>query len=201
VFVALSWTENHLLSLRPDRWAPMYGAGVMHHADAQLVPRLLLWLSTAVPIGATLMAWQISDDRAALTRLATAVVPAMLGMIVGAGWMFGGFTTAQVDALSGGHGIIALGLCAAAWIALGVTWVVVPRFAGRPSLLLVPSALLLIGLGVGAVLRERLRLHALAPIRERVAEAGGLALFLAFFVLNGLVMAWCIRTARRHLLK
>jgi uncharacterized membrane protein YhiD involved in acid resistance len=51
----------------------------------------------------------------------------------------------------------------------------------------------------GAILREQLRIDLLEEARPRVAAAGGLPLFVGFFIVNTAAVGWCIALARRHL--
>ncbi len=195
VFVAYSWTEHHLLSLRsPAEWAEMYGAGRRFHVEPALAPRLLLWLAMAAPVAATIAAWQVRDDAAALARLR---VLALVGLVAaaGAGAVF--YTTlpaASQALLTGGT----MSIVAAALPALGfaIAWAVVPR---SRTALIAATGLMVITLIAGALLRERLRLPLLAPMRPRVTEVGGRVAFVAFGALNVGLMVWAIRSALKHL--
>lgn len=197
LFVAWSWTEQHLLQLRPDRWVEMYGESSMVHVEPQLAPRLLLWIGLAMPTAATFVGWQVAGDAAALRRLRT-VAWAGQGVALGAGaWLQAAMPAAARDAVLGGTGLAVAGLVVAAHAIAAAAWLVAPR---SPRQGLAAATLGLLGaLIAGALLRERMRLDALETIRPMVSNAGGLWVFLLFFALNAVVIAACVRAARRHL--
>ncbi len=197
VFVAWSWTENHLLSMRPDRWAAMYGAGSLVHVDAALAPRLVLWLALALPIGATIAAWPLLDDDAALRRLRVAACAGLAvaggaAIVMVTGW--DALPLAQRDLARG-----ALVAAAAPTLVVLVSGVVLPRARRRRAVVAVASLAMIVLLADVAVLREAYRLHALEALRPRVAAAGGMGLFFVVFVVNAAVITWLIRGARRAL--
>jgi hypothetical protein len=195
VFVAWSWTENHLLSLRPDRWPAMYGAGQMTHYEPALPPRLLLWLGLAGPAAATLIVWQV-DDVASLRRLRALALGGLAVAAAAAFWLYTTLSPAADHALfSGPGGALAVAVVATE-IALAVLWL---RLPSSRLLRVAASLALLAAVILGALLRERLRLPFLAAARPRVLAAGGLPLFLFFLALNTSLIVWCVRSALRHL--
>lgn len=60
-FVAWSWTENHLLSLRGQEvWTAQYASGSLFYRDSETWPRLAVWYLGAFPTLALLLAWQLN---------------------------------------------------------------------------------------------------------------------------------------------
>src|SRR5690606_9115623 len=59
LFVAWSWSENHLLSLASQQtWTEHYSAGRMWYAAPELAPRLSLFLVASFTNLALILAWQ-----------------------------------------------------------------------------------------------------------------------------------------------
>jgi hypothetical protein len=188
VFVAWSWTENHLLSLRDAEWAPMYGAGRMHYFEPALVPRLVLWLGLAAPTAATMIAWQVPASAHGALRMLAFAGLAVAG--AAAAWLYASLDLPARDALLGGPGgALAGALVASLAIAVVAWW--------RRSRTLA-SIGMLAAIVVGAILRVRLRLPLLGDLRPRVEAAGGMLVFFFFFALNTALIVWCVRSARRH---
>ena len=197
VFVAWSWTELHLLQLRPDRWAAMYGEGAMLHVEPQLAPRLLLWLGLALPTAAAIVGAQVAGDPAALRRLRVAAWAGQGVALAAAAWLHAAMPAAARDAVLGGAGLAIAGVVALGHAVAAAAWLIAPR-APRPGLGAAGLGLLA-ALIAGALLRERMRWDALEAIRPQVSGAGGLWVFLLFLVFNAVVIVWCVRSARRHL--
>jgi hypothetical protein len=192
VFVAWSWAENHLLSLRDDQWIAMYGAGRRVHLEAQLPPRLLLWLAMAMPTAASIVAWQVRGDDVALRRLRVVALAGTALAAVAGGWLYATLGADDASRVAGPGGA-AVAVAAAAHAAL---WASLPASRLRLAL---TSALGAAALITGAMLREQLRIERLGEVRPRVEAAGGLWLFLVFLLINTAAIVWCVRSARRHL--
>ncbi len=197
VFVAYSWTENHLLTLRPDRWATMYGEGAVVHVEAQLVPRVAMWLGLALPVGATIAAWAVRDDAGALRQLRAAALAGLAVAVAAGGVMVASWEPATAPR-RGVAGVMLWGALGPALV-LAVLWAVLPRARRRRLTLGAASFAALVVLVHVALFREAYRWDALAAARPRVAAAGGMAAFFAVFVANAAVIAWLIRGARRAL--
>lgn len=198
VFVAWSWTEHHLLSLRsPEEWAAMYGEGRRFHHEASLVPRLLVWLTVALPVAAMVIAWQVADEPSALRRLR---VLAVIGLVAAAGaaaLYYATLSAPAQDAIAGGPTTAVVG--AGIGVAIAAAWMFAPT-ARQPRLVLIAiTGLTVIAVVCGAIVRERLRLPLIEPLRPRVGETGGLIAFLVFAAINASLIVWCVRSALRHL--
>ena len=60
LFVAYTWTENHLLSIQKQAtWSSMYESKAIAYLDAQQIPRLAVWFLGSFPTLALIAAWQI----------------------------------------------------------------------------------------------------------------------------------------------
>jgi hypothetical protein len=63
-FVAWSWTENHLLSLRNQAgWTAEYAANRWFASDVEHLPRLLVWYFGAFSVMATALGWQLRHEQ------------------------------------------------------------------------------------------------------------------------------------------
>lgn len=58
LFIALSWTENHLLMLDQAAWPQLYASGGLRYESPGLLPRLAVWFFLAFPSLAVELAWQ-----------------------------------------------------------------------------------------------------------------------------------------------
>lgn len=59
LFVAWSWTENHLLMLRHDQWPEIYISKSLFYHDEAIIPRLLTWITGSMPTMSCILLWQI----------------------------------------------------------------------------------------------------------------------------------------------
>lgn len=211
-FTAASWTENHLLSLDAAAWPRLYESGRLHYEHPQFVSRLIMLGVGSVPTMCLLVGWQLYAAR----RMGSVLVPgrprrlmqiAIAGEIVAvfAGayylWNLPADAKAHLKGWLGGP-YLAL---ATLGIAIQVyAWVRVARreeFAVG-SLLLCSTGLLLTLIGM-TVTREVIRLSfvdisQLFGQHAEAARKGGMLVFLAFFVLNGLLIIGCVRLVRRN---
>lgn len=213
LFVAWSWSENHLLSLAGQMaWTEHYGAGRMFHRTSELAPRLALWIVGAFATLAVILGWQLRGEaktvpvrRLALLGGGGAVDAALVAIIYYVMLpepvreelvMPPNLTVAIVGGLS-------LVVGAATWWKIGTT--------GR----LAPHWLWLATAGTGTailcatLLREFRRYVALVEVGEwatairattEAAHYQGLGIFLVFLVVNVLLIAWVIRSVRRALI-
>ncbi len=218
LFAGLSWTENHLLALDRSNWPGFYGSGSIIYRNPDILPRLAMWTAGAFPAMATLVGWQLlstgdemaSRDAASESAAASARMLALLaviGLIIAAGFAalyFFLLPAALRETLLGplnfpyliAAGIGALAQCAA--------WHLVfhGRRPTRPLLALASAGLALTLFGM-TVARETLRLgtidiEKLYPQHAATSEKGGLIVFLAFFVINAVLIAWCLKLVRRR---
>jgi hypothetical protein len=58
LFIALGWTENHLLMLDRAAWPGLYASGGLRYDSPGLLPRLAVWFFLAFPSLAIELAWQ-----------------------------------------------------------------------------------------------------------------------------------------------
>jgi hypothetical protein len=213
-YTALAWTENHMLSLRgTSEHAGFYAAGRMMYRAGPILPRLLMWFIGALPTLAVLVAWQLryaaetgrtvdaGDPRrlamTALGGLAVAIVCGVVYMVI-----------ADSQTRQGIFSLMALpyGIIALAGVALQV-WGWLPhlkseRFDKR-SLAFATLGMALTVVGM-AVVREAIRVAhfdvaALEPLHKQALETkiSGLPAFLAFFVINAVLVTWCFVLVRK----
>jgi hypothetical protein len=186
-FVAWSWTELHLLMQADPAWRAMYAAGERIYGNADVWPRLLLWLGAMLTLFATVAAsWASGTDRRRLAALA------LIGRVVSsaaAGWLVA--RGAATDAAAHGWLYILAGALAAEAIGWLWTW----RTPDGPGLTLATAA------GTAAllsatVLREAPRLAWLEPPRPSALEASGFPVFALTLLLGIAAIVWIVRTIR-----
>ena len=213
-FTGWAWTENHLLGLRePAEWAEAYLQQRVFHSDWRLVPRLLLWSLGSLPTLAAVIGWQLAWYQRQNDNVLPAARPLAIASLAGMGLaalaaiaytvVGGSSVRSAVFGVVGGPYLalatLGLALQIAGWI---FTWradVISVRW-----LSLISGGLALTLLGI-AVCREAIRLTALGPSRleglyaqhAHAAQVSGQALFIAFLVVNTLLIAWCFWLVRR----
>ncbi len=214
-FVGYSWTENHLLSLEsPDAWRSFYARDRQLFYAPAILPRLLVWSFGSLPTLCLGVGWQLwyrgahgdpspPDEHRRLARLA------FLGLslaIVGGVWYYVASKT-TVRALLTSE--IALPYFAIALIGIVVqaaAWMLQWRSAAFDRRWLSLAVVGLVGTVSGmTVCREVVRLDALGPTRlaelyplhAAAANVEGFPVFLAFALINGGLIAFCIRLVRR----
>jgi hypothetical protein len=205
LFVAWSWTENHLLQLDDGVWRDFYAAGRLVYGSELLAPRLATWVLAALSSLAIGAAWQVrgvatAEARpAALRRLAILGLVGVVGSAATAGWLWTALPEgSRVTVRSGAMApwlialVIARGAEVVAWGAL-VRWpdsrraLVVATMGGGAAHL------------TGACLREGIRLGHLEAMRAPVADAGGLPAFAIAAVAMVAALVWMGRMIRRGL--
>ncbi len=218
LFIAWSWTENHLLMTDNDAWPEMYATESLWYESPGVLPRLALFFFLAFPSLAIELAWQgwlLGDrlDTAAppdrivmglspVRRLALTATAGLAGSFVSAAAYWPAIPEAAQAALTGPAAGPWLTLAGAALLVQALAWIVVAFSDRLPwPLMLGITGGWLIGLVSLAFVREAIRLAAidLASATEAHATAmgiGGLPVFLVFAVLNAAAIVWCIRTVR-----
>ena len=220
VFVAFCWTANHLLSINAPHWATAYTGGPVVAAWWPLLARLGFWLAGTFPLMSVLAGWQLlcwpparlEDPSERKTQVPLSPPVMQLALLAAGGLLLA--TSCGVlyfrmlpedirQPLTGPAGVLWLWLAGGGAAAQLGGWLL--QFRQRK---LTASGLWLAFLGTVttttavAVLREIIRYVQIDPASsERVvsaaAQTGGLGVFLAFTVLNGLLMAYCVRLVIR----
>ena len=212
-FVAYSWTENHLLSVKdPEYWGAFYGERRLYHFEPALLPRLGMWFIGSLPTMLAIVLWQLwfqqnrrqtpnsfwpEDVVRDQTRYAA--LAALIGL-AGAGLSAAVYGLVARDAVMGG----VLTWMSAPYAVVAAVGLSVQGFhwwrMRRTGEL---TARRLMGLSVGVLLtvlgmtivREAIRLSSLDittlhDAHADAAQVGGLFVFLFFFVVNTLLVAW-----------
>ncbi|HMP15891.1 MAG TPA: hypothetical protein PKD72_02620, partial [Gemmatales bacterium] len=211
-FTGYSWTENHLLSLQSQStWGAFYAQGGQHYAEPALGPRLLIWTLGAFPTLAVLLGWQHwyrgTGQPWPLARMAG------LGMVLTLAACFWFWTVAAEHSRQALLSPLALPYLLTASLGIllqAIAWGIQVGYQTLQRLPLVLSSLGLLMTLLGmTVVREALRLHALGPgrleqlypLHAGVYGKGGFPLFLFFFVINSLLVAyvfWLVRQRSRE---
>ena len=213
LFVAWSWTENHLLSLDKAAWPAQYVSRDAMYRNPAIWPRLALWVFGAFPTLSVLVAWQLrlnasgttaADHPRAARQLA---VLALVGIALAA--CAGGWHYAATDGLFFKTALSKIALPYAAAACVGVimqisAWAFLYKRAS-----LAKSALITASIGVTltfvgvSVVREAIRLRALEPLDvARHADAAGVAgltIFLVFAAISLAAIYWVFKVVREAL--
>lgn len=221
IFIAWSWTENHLLMLDRAAWPGIYATGSFRYESAGLVPRLAAWCFLAFPSLAIELAWQgrllgehLDEPAAADTlvlwlspvrRLAVTALAGWAGTLLAVAAYWPAIPVAAREAIVGPPAgpwltlaVVGLLMQSAAW---GITF-----FSDRLSygaLIVMTAAWVAALLGI-ALVRKTIRLTAVdlatgGELHHTALGIGGLPVFLLFGVLNAAAIGWCIHTVRRQL--
>lgn len=212
VYVGISWTENHLLSLQPlEVWTAKYVSAIPFFVTIDLVPRAAIWLAAVFVIFPSLLCWQLASHRIDgeqidARRLCSRVSLTALGLASVAQVVYVFFVAPSVrSAMLQPEGI---GLIVAALLTTGgvaAAWLVERRRAnsGQPPQVLVLMVATSLWVLTNSLLREVVRcvpvdLAALAERHAAAAEVGGLVAFFVFAVINAILIAYCIRLVLLH---
>jgi hypothetical protein len=205
LFVAWSWTENHLLQLDDGVWRDFYAAGRLVYGSEQLAPRVLTWVMAALPSMAIGAAWQVrgvagAEARpTALRRLAVLALVGVAGSAATAAWLWAELPEgSRVTVLSGSMVPWLAALVVARGAEVGAWGWIVRSPDSRRALIVATTG----GIGAhlaGACLREAIRLGHLEAIRPPVADAGGLPAFAISMVAMVGALIWMGRMIRRGL--
>jgi len=210
-FTGYSWTENHLLGMKQALWPAHYASGSMISAGGEILPRLSIWFTGAVPTLALLVAWQLWQVAGSAScptsgkprRLAEAALLGLIASIGSSGWYFAAMEPSERAVLTGALAAPYLWMAIAGLVVQIIAWGVQwrrPSF-GSSGLVLASAGWLATVLGV-SVLREAVRLNALDPaklesIHARAALSGGFVVFLIFAAVNLVLITWCVLLVRR----
>ena len=206
-FTGYSWTENHLLSVRPTAfWGEFYGTRSQIFYDQQLLPRLSVWAAGSVPTMVLILAWQHwyrgSGNPAPLARSAGIGLALVAIATV---WYYLATDNLTRDAfMSPMAAWFFLVACVGFLIqAVGWVWVGFSRGFDAKKLLLPSTGLLLTLVGM-TVCREVVRITTLGKSRfeslftghAEAFEKGGFWIFLSFLAINTALIVfvfWLVR--------
>lgn len=211
LFTGYTWTENHLLSMAQDQWPDFYAQGRLFWWTPELLPRLMLWFTGAVPTMAMLGGWQvwraqrqgaqaaaIRDDKPRLVALG---LGGLLASAVTALAYFSLLPEATLEVITGPLAAAWLGLALLGGLVQATGWALQWRKEGLsgPVMGLISAGSLMSVLGM-TVVREAIRLShvdivALAPKHAETAQNAGMWAFLIFLVINVGLIGWVVRTA------
>jgi hypothetical protein len=210
VFVGFCWTANYLLSTSQAQWPDVYATGDLPFSTGDVLLRMLVWGGGAFASMAVILGWQLAGpaapDEEKAARARPLALVAMAGMVValagGVAYMVRMEPSIRSQ-LTGPSGLPYL-VAAAVGLALqGAGWLMQWRRGaiGRAWLSTVTIGWLASLVSVSA-LREITRWTSLdtASLLARHAHAreiGGFELFLAFAVVNFVVIGGCVWAVRR----
>jgi len=219
-FVAWSWTENHLLSLRGQQvWAAEYLARNWFYRDPELFPRLSIWYLGAFPALATVLGGQFllaarglpeSTADAERTRgisrtLAVLALSGFLGAGAAAAAYYGLLPSDVRDRLLQPDALAFGGLAVGGVVVQAAAWLMVWRAGRMSNKTFAVVAIGLVAATTGATLIRELRrvaavgLRQSAELHEAAARIGGERLFIGFLVVNTVVIVGLVVLIRRGL--
>jgi len=211
LFVAHSWTENHLLSLQSvSVWVDQYTSRSLTYEHPHSLARLTTWICGTVATMPVLLSWQLwfphrnRADEPHEGAHRTALI-ALSGLVIGLVAAVLYLRLLDVETLKLMLGRFAgpyVGLGAVSWTVQVLGWVAVLHrgYWSKPTLiaLTIANTLMLIS---AAIARETIRLaqfdlEQLARIHEQAARWSGFALFLFFLTTNTIVLVVCVMRVR-----
>ncbi len=209
LFVAWSWTENHLLSFAGQtEWTDHYVAGRMRYRSIELLPRLTVWMIGALTTLSVLLAWQLRGraTTATVRRLALIGVCGAVGSLAAGGWYWLVLPGDVVAAVMQPANLIVLVIAGAGVLATIGAWGHMAKSGrlGTPWMWLATAGL---GAAIPAatVLREVRRYVALVDVDQwqtavdtasQSASWQGFGVFALFLVANVAAIWWLIRKVR-----
>ena len=212
LFVAWSWSENHLLSLAgQETWTEQYAAGRWWHRSAELPPRLSLWMIGSLATFAVLLAWQMvgTATTQAARRLALIAFTGAGGAVLAAIWYALVLPESVTSTLKQPTQMVLLAIGGVALVTYLFGW---SRIASSGRLarvsLLTASGGIGVAIVVATLLREIRRAVALQQVdqwanamhdAQQAAHPQGLVVFLVFFVGNAIAIAGLIWAVHRRL--
>ena len=210
LFVAWSWSGNHVLSLQShDIWQDQYASGVSVSQQTVVGLRLALWITMTFPVLSCLLMWQLRNPRSdagnqppGVARTSAIAICGTVAAVVMAIATGSQLPETSREALMSGNGVLWLFSGGLGTIVQFSAWI--QRFRCRQDTL-VTRAVITLGIVLqlwGVMMcREVVRTTNLG---DRVDFAGhadaatseGFLLFLLFCGINGTVAGWCIRLVR-----
>jgi hypothetical protein len=211
VFTGWQWTKNHLVGIDESAWASLYVSGVMAYRNAEVLARFLVWFFGSWPTMALLVSWQLYARQRQGEPIGAREVRGGGGVALGglalavvcAAWYYSLLDEAAHDQLRNAGAVGCVILVVTGMVLEAIGWIALLRAGTFAMRWLVLVSVGLAGSLVGTtLLREGIRLAnvditALHARHAQAAEVGGLPLFLFFFLLNALLIIWCIRRVRR----
>jgi hypothetical protein len=213
LFVAWSWTENHLLALAQSVWAEQYASGRLVYWSREQLPRLAVWYVGAFPTLTVLLGWQVQFHLRRGTVWPETPVPrllriALIALIASAFAALVYFLTLDGgtrSALARNGGWFYMGLALVGWVGQLTAWFAMWR-KGSLSTAGLSGASVALGVTLlgATVLRELRRLavidiQALFDQHAAAAAVRGLPLFLLFLALNAVVIIAAILLVKKNL--
>ncbi len=216
LFVAWSWTENHLLSLAQQQWTQQYASGGLAFASSEQLPRLAVWYVGAFPTLAVLLGWQVRFHLDHGTVWPETPVPRLIAIALGALVVTAVVTLVYFlildssvrAALTGPAGRLYLVLGILGWAGQLGAWFAMWRHRSLSTWALILATIaMVVGMLGATALREIRRLAAidtntmteLTGQHADAAAVGGLPLFLAFLTLNAIVVVTAMMIVKRTL--
>ncbi|QDU57107.1 hypothetical protein [Aeoliella mucimassa] len=214
LFVAWSWSENHLLSLAgQETWTEQFAAGRWWHQTAELPPRLSLWMIGSLATFAVLLGWQLMDtaDKQTVGRLSLTALSGAGGAVLAAIWYAVVLPESVTKALQQPWPLALLVVGGVGLAGFVASWGMIAK-SGQLQTKWMISASASIGLAIIAatLLREVRRYVALVGVEQwdaavrdtqQAAHTQGLGVFLLFFVGNAVVIAGIIWNVRKRLMQ
>lgn len=212
LFVAWSWSENHLLSLAGQAvWTEHFAQGRMWYRTAELAPRLSLWIIGSLTTLSVIVAWQLRGKATtvAVRRLALIGMSGIVGSAVAAGWYWSVLPAAVTAAMKQPANLTVAAMAAVGLLLVAAAWGHMAK-TGRlqPVWLWLATVGVAIAIPSATVLREVRRYVALVEVEqwqaavEATADAArwqGLGVFLLFLALNSAAIVWLIARVRQRL--
>jgi len=213
VFVGFCWTANYLLSTQQQHWGEFYLTGSLPFSAPRVLSRMLVWLGGSFASLAVIAGWQLTgwstaaavesqseENARSLGYLALAGLSVFFVASLAAWWHTEEAASRYVWSKAGWPYLLLafLGL-----VSQATGWLLqIRQRSGRLLLVVVTAGWIATLISVSA-LREMERLAtldlaALLPLHQAATRIGGLNVFLALAIINGVIIAWCIWLVRRR---
>ncbi len=211
LFIAWSWSGNHVLSLQShDAWQGDYAGNAGTGQQTLVRLRLALWVSMTFPVLSCLLVWMLrnrrtgdNDQPPGVARTSAVAICGTTTSLIVAIVLSNQLSDNCRDAMTSGSGILWLMIAGLGTVLQLIAWA--KRFCSRCDTLTTRSFVTLgIVLQLAGVMmcRELIRVTSLGDRIDftghaDAATSGGFRLFLLFCGINAVVAVWCIRLARR----
>lgn len=210
LFVAWSWSENHLLSIAgQSAWTEQFAEGRMWYRTAELAPRLSLWMIGSLATLSVLLAWQMrgTATSAVVRRLALIGICGGAGAAIAGAWYWSVLPADVVVEIKQPANLAVFGLATVGLLCTLAAWGHMAKTGrlGGPWLWLataglavaIPAATLLREVRRYVALREVDQWHSAVEATSEVAQFQGFGAFVLFLVVNAAAIAWLINKVRR----